>query len=141
MASILDGEGEARIDRGPAIGLLDRQLGERRVVIELGKRRARLGKRALRRKHALGKLGEDGKLELKRPLGGVDDARFELGKLERREAHDIGERLPVHEGFGERRLGQGGCVGGGDLDEIAEHVVVPHLERSDAGRFRIARLQ
>ena len=68
-------------------------------MIELGKGRARLGKRALGREHALGKLGEDGKLERQRPLGGVDDARFQLGQLQRREAHDIGKRLPVHEGF------------------------------------------
>ena len=40
-----------------------------------------------------------------------------------------------------RRLGERAGVGGGDLDEIAEHVVVAHLQRFDAGRVGVTRLQ
>ena len=40
-----------------------------------------------------------------------------------------------------RRLGESAGIGGGDLDEIAEHVVVAHLQRFDAGRVGVARLQ
>ncbi len=40
----------------------------------------------------------------------------------------------------ERRLHQLLAVLRGDLDEIAEHVVVPDLERLDAGVVGIARL-
>ena len=86
--------------------------------------------------HRLGKPGEDVELERQRPVGGRGDARLELGKLERREAHDIGERLAVHEGLGMRRLGQDAGIGRGDLDEIAEHVVVADFQRFDAGRLR-----
>ena len=40
-----------------------------------------------------------------------------------------------------RRLRQHGGIGRGDLDEIAEHVVVADFQRLDAGRLGIGRLQ
>ena len=67
------------------------------MVVELGEAGARRGKRALLGKHALGELGEDVELERERAVGGGGDARLELAKLERGEAHDIGERLAVDE--------------------------------------------
>ena len=40
-----------------------------------------------------------------------------------------------------RRLGQDRAVQRRDFDEIAEHVVVADLERLDAGRLGVSRLQ
>ena len=40
-----------------------------------------------------------------------------------------------------RRLAQDGAMQRGDLDEIAEHVVVADLQRFDAGRLGVSRLQ
>jgi hypothetical protein len=40
-----------------------------------------------------------------------------------------------------RRLGESAGIGCGDLDEIAEHVVVAHLQRFDAGCLGVSRLQ
>ena len=54
---------------------------------------------------------------------------------------DIGERLAVDEQLDMRRLAQDGAMQRGDLDEIAEHVVVAHLQRFDAGRLGVSRLQ
>ena len=47
----------------------------------------------------------------------------------------------MDEGRVERRGHQLVAVLRGDLDEIAEHVVVPDLQRADAGRFGVAHLQ
>ena len=76
-----------------------------------------------------------------RAIGGLGDARLELGQLGGGEAHDIGERLAVDEQLDMRRLAQDGAMQRGDLDEIAEHVVVAHLQRFDAGRLGVSRLQ
>ena len=141
VAAFDHGKDRALIHLRPRIVLLDRKLGEARMVVELGEARARRGKRGLLGKHALGELGEDVELERERAVGGGGDARFELAKLERGEAHDVGERLPVHEHLDMRRLGERAGIGGSDLDEIAEHVVVAHLQRFDAGRLGVTRLQ
>ena len=47
----------------------------------------------------------------------------------------------MDEGLGVRRLGQGTGIRRGDLDEIAEHVVVAHLQRFDAGGVGVSALQ
>ena len=91
--------------------------------------------------HHLGEPREDVELERERAVGGGGDLGLELGKLERREAHDVGERLAMDEGLGVRRLGQGAGIRGGDLDEIAEHIVVAHLQRFDAGGVGVGALQ
>ncbi len=141
MAALLDGEDEARVDLRAHIALLDRKLGKSGIMIELGQRRARRRKRLLLGEHKIAESGEELELECERAVSGLGDARLERGKLGRGEAHDIGERLAVDEGLGMRRLGQGRSIGRGDLDEIAEHVVVADLERLDGGRLGIGRLQ
>ena len=47
----------------------------------------------------------------------------------------------MDERFGKRRLAERSGIGGGHLDEVAEHVVMAHLQRLDAGRLGIGRLQ
>ena len=101
VAPLLDGEDETSVDLGADIALLDRQLGEAGIVIELGKRRARRGKRLLLGKHVVAEPREIFELERKRAVRRLDDARLELGKLARREAHDIGKGLAVDESLGD----------------------------------------
>ena len=84
---------------------------------------------------------EDLELERQRAVGRVGDLGFELAELGGGEAHLAGERLAMDEGRVERRGEQLFAVLRGDLDEIAEHVVVPDLQRADAGRLGVARLQ
>ena len=47
----------------------------------------------------------------------------------------------MNEGGIVRRRNQFVAVLGGDLDEIAQHIVVPDFERADAGILSVARLQ
>ena len=56
------------------------------------------------------------------------------------EANLPGQRLAMDEGRIQRRRHQFVAVLRGDLDEIAEHVVVADLERLDAGILGVARL-
>jgi hypothetical protein len=79
-------------------------------------------------KNLRGELRKHLKLERERPICRLRDLRLELRELRRREAQDIGKRLPVDEGLDIRRLGQDSAVERGDLDEIAEHIVVAHLQ-------------
>ena len=84
---------------------------------------------------------ENLQLEPERALGGAGDLGFQLAQLGGGEAHLPGQRLAVDEGGIERRVQQFVAVLGGDLDEIAEHVVVADFQRADAGFLGIARLQ
>ncbi len=141
MSSALDPEGEASVDRRPDVVLARRKLGERRRDVDLGERPRGAADRRLLRRDARRKVVEDRKLDLERALRGACDLLFELAKLGRGEAHGACHRLPMDE-----FLGAGACLerlrlAGGDLDEIAEHVVVPDLERADAALLRVARLQ
>ena len=99
------------------------------------------GKRILLGQNQLAELGEEGKLYGQRPVGGGGDTRLELGQLGCRETHDIGERLAVDEKLVVWRLAQAARMVSADLDEIAEHVVVPDLQGFDAGRVGVAALQ
>ena len=76
-----------------------------------------------------------------RAVGGVGDLGFEFAEFGGGEAHLAGQRLAVDEGRVERRAHQLLAVLGGDVDEIAEHVVVPDLQRADAGRLGVTHLQ
>ena len=94
-----------------------------------------------RRDHRRGEALEDFELEAERAVGGVGDLGFELAELGGGEAHLAGQRLAMDEGRVERRGEQLLAVLRGDLDEIAEHVVVPDFQRAHAGRLGVARLQ
>ena len=141
MAAFLDGKDQARVDPGPHIILCNGKLGEAGVMVELGKRGARRCQRPLLAQHGFGQPREDFELDGQRAVGGLGDARLELGQLGRGEAHHVGERLAVDEQLDMRRLAQDGAMQRGDLDEIAEHVVVADLQRFDAGRLGVSRLQ
>ncbi len=87
------------------------------------------------------RFAEDLKLERERAIRGSGDAGLKLGELGRGEAHHIGQRLAVNEQLVVRRLAQACGMVGADLDEIAEHIVVPDLQGLDAGRVGITSLQ
>ena len=133
VTAFLDGEDEAAVDPRPHIVLLDRKLGESGVVVELGERSARRRQRLLLGTHCFSQPREDLEFDGECAVGGLDDARLELGELGCGEAHRIGERLAVDEELGMRRLGQRRTMQSRHLDEIAEHVVVAHFQRFDAG--------
>jgi hypothetical protein len=71
-------------------------------------------------------------------VAGGDDALLEIGKLGGGEAHRAGHRLAMDEGrIGPQLL----AVLRVDLDVVAQNVIVAELERGDAGRRGVARLQ
>ena len=88
-----------------------------------------------------GEAIENLKLERQRALGGAGDLGFQFAKFSGGEAHLAGERLAMDEGRVERRAHQLVAVLRGDVDEIAEHVVVPDFQRADAGRLGVTHLQ
>src|SRR3990170_8734586 len=110
-------------------------------MVELGQSGACRRQRALLGEYLLGEPRKDFELERKRPVGGLRDARLKLSKFGRREAHAIGQGLAMDEDLRVRWLAQDRAVERGDLDEIAEHVVVAHLQRFDAGCLGVSRLQ
>ena len=120
---------------------LDRHLRQCRGDVENGERFRGLLDPARRGRHLRGELVESLELDAERAVGGARDFGFELAQLRRREADLAGERLAVDEGRVERRRHQPLAVLRGDLDEIAEHVVVANLERAHRRRIGIARLQ
>ena len=114
---------------------------ERGRDIEHRERFGGLLDRGGRRRHHRREALEGLELDAERAVGGAGDLGFELAELGGGEAHLAGERLAVDEGRVERRRQQLLAVLRGHLDEIAEHVVVPDLQRAHAGRVGVARLQ
>src|SRR4029079_91493 len=80
------------------------------------------------------------KLEGKLAVGGVGDFRFELAELGGGESDLTGQGLPVNEGRVQRRAQKLLAMLGGDVDEIAEHIIVRYLQRLDAGVVGVAGL-
>ena len=80
-------------------------------------------------------------LKCQRLLGRRGDTLIKRGELRRDKAHGARYRLAVNEQS--RFLGclQGSGSSGWNLDEVAQNVVVLHLERLDAGHLAIAGLQ
>ena len=70
-------------------------------------------------------------LDLERLRSRREDAAFEVAQFGGGEAQRVGCRLPVDEALGARQHLLG--MGRGGFDEIAQHVVVPDLERADPG--------
>src|SRR5262249_50872892 len=128
MPAAGDDEDVTVIDLRPRVIAFGGKLRERARYIETRQRLgAQLDVVALRdhlRRQALEYL----QLEAKRSLGGAGDLRFKFAQLSCREADLPGERLAMDEGAVERRRHQPFAVLGGDLDKIAQHIVVLDLE-------------
>ena len=83
---------------------------------------------------------EDLQFQPERALAGIRDLGFDLAEFGCGEADLSGQGLAVDEGRVQRRRHEPVAMLGGDLDEIAEHVVVPDLQALDAGILGVARL-
>ena len=115
---------------------LDREVRQRGRDIDDGERVGRLLDGGACRRYRGGEPIENLELQRQRPIGGAGDFRFQFAEFGRREAHLPGERLPVDERRVERRGHQLLAVLGGDIDEVAEHIVVPDFQRADARACR-----
>ena len=76
-----------------------------------------------------------------RAVGSRDDAALGFGQLLRGEAHGARHGLAVAEGIAERRAQHRLGGAGRHLDVVAEDVVVPDLQRLDAGLLLVSGLQ
>ena len=128
MAAALDDEGEAVIDMRAGIVALGGERGKRAGDVERGQRLGALLDAPRSRAITLADEPlEDLQLQPERAVGGAGDLGFQLAQFGGGEAHLAGQGLAVDEGRVERRRHQFVAVLGGDLDEIAEHVVVADL--------------
>ena len=134
----------AGVDLGPHVVALDRKRRERRRDVErprAPRAAALIGSRS-RPSTCAGerarRCSSSSASARSAALAILASSSAELGGGE---AHLAGQRLAMDEGRVERRAQQLVAVLRGHLDEIAEHVVVPDLQRADAGLLGIARLQ
>ena len=141
MAAAFDDETMTVVDVRPRVIALGGKMRERAGDIEAAERLGAFLDRGALRDDAGSEPLENLEFEPERAVGGAGDLGFQFAQFGGGEAHLAGQRLAVDEGRVERRGQQLVAVLGGDLDEIAEHVVVPDLERADAGFLGIARLQ
>ena len=141
MAAAFDDEVVAGVDLRTRIVALGGEMGERARNIEAGERLGAFLDRVGLRDHARREPLEDVQFQPERAVGGAGDLGFQLAQLGGGEAHLAGQRLAMDEGGIERGGQQLVAVLGGDLDEIAEHVVVADFQPAYAGLFGIARLQ
>ncbi len=141
MTAALDDEVETGIDLRPHIIALDRECGQRGGDIDHGKRFGCRLDLCARGRDGCGEALEDFEFQPERAVGRIGDLGLKLAELRRGEAHLAGERLAMDEAGVERRSEQLLAVLRRDVDEIAEHVVVPDLQRADAGRLGVAHLQ
>lgn len=142
VASSVDREHSRAVDRRARIILLLRKHCEPgRDVDRRERQRCRLDRLGLG--DHLAHHGLEGlELDRQRPVRGIGDLRFELGKLGRGEAHGIRHGLAMNEaGAAGVGVGHRSGIAGGHLDEVAEHVVVLDLQRLDARLFAILQLQ
>ncbi len=141
MAAAGDDEVVAVVDVRARIVALGGESAKRARHVEPGERFGAFLDRGGLRDHARREPLEDVQLQPERAVGGAGDLGFQFAQFGGGEAHLTGQRLAVDEGRVERRGEQLVAVLGGDLDEIAEHVVVANFKRADAGLFGILRLQ
>ena len=125
VTAALDQERQTAIDDGTHIVALDRERRQRGHGIDGGQRLRRLLDRRAGRGDARRQRIENLELQRQRAIGGVGDFCFELAELRGGEAHLPGERLAMDEGSVQRRGEKFFAVLRGDVDEIAEHIVVP----------------
>ena len=141
MPSALDDEIKRGVNLRPHVTALDRQLRQACRDVEHGQRLGRVLDLGGRRRHGGGELVERFELDPERAIGGARDLGLELAEFGGGEAHLPRKRLAMNEGRVERRRHHSLAVLRGDLDEIAEHVVVADLERAHGGQIGVARLQ
>ena len=141
MAPAVDDEFEAVVDHGPRVVALGGEMRQGARHVERGQRLGALLDRAALRRHLRRQPLEDLELDAERALGGAGDLGLQLAEFGGGEAHLAGQRLPVDEGCAVRGGGELVAVLRGDLDEIAEHVVVANFQTANAGRLGVARLQ
>ena len=140
MTSALDGELQRVVDDGPRVVFIDCELCQRSGDVE---QRKRMGGSAqiVANSHGLcAKLVEDFQFKSQRAVAGIGDLRFDLAEFGGGEADLSRKRLAVNKCRVERRGHQLVAVLRRDLNEIAQHVVVPDLESLDAGVVGVARL-
>ena len=113
----------------------NRQIGKRGGEVEFGQRAGGV--------RQVGRAGEDFRFQpviepffdIERAAPGVEDAGLHLAEFRRGKAQLVGGGLAMLElfvqRFGQHLVG----VGRGDLDEIAQHVVVLDLDRGDARKL------
>ena len=141
MAAAADHKRERAIDSGAHIVAFDSERRQRRCHVDHGKRlRRKLDGRGCRGNHG-GKAFENFQFQRQGALGGIGDLGFEFAELGGGEAHLSGGGLPVDECGVERRRHQFVTVLRRDVDEIAQHIVVPDFQRADAGGLGIFHLE
>ena len=141
MSAALYEESEAVVDGGAAEiagrgevreGGGDVKFGQR---IGDGAQALRLGGDGIRQPR------EDRRLDGESGVMRLGDAALEFGQFRGGKAHGIGQRLAVNEAFAMRGLEQLRAMARGHLDEIAEHAIVPDLQRANVGVLDQSRLQ
>ena len=93
------------------------------------------------RDHAGREPLENLQFQSERAIGRAGDLCLQFAELGGGETHLAGKRLAMDERAVERRAHQPLAVLGGDLHEIAEHVVMLDPQDANTGVFGIARLQ
>ncbi len=131
VPAALDPKGAAAIDAGTHPALACRDIGEGAGKVDLGQRARRLPDPRRMIQHRGAKPIEDAALDFQRAVAGVEDARLQFRKLDRGKADLVGGGLTVDEGVRHRQHPVG--MGGGGLDEISQHVVVPDLQALHPG--------
>ncbi len=127
MTATLDQERKTAVDNGTHIVALDRERRQRGHGIDGGQRLRRLLDRRAGRGDARRQRIENLELQRQRAIGRIGDFCFELAEFRGGEAHLSGERLAMDEGSVQRCGEKFLAVLRGDVDEIAEHIVVPDL--------------
>ena len=121
------GKAERAIDLGPHVIVVDREFCQRGRDVEQ-RERMRGGAQIVAggQRHRAEPL-EDFQFQPERAVAGIGDLGFDLAEFGGGEANLPGQRLAMDEGRVQRRRHQLVAVLRGDLDEIAEHVVVADL--------------
>ena len=118
---------------------LDRALGQRCCDVKPRQRVRRGGDRLTRLQGRFDQILEMRRLGRQRMRPGLSHLQRRVVQIGRIEAHDAGERLAVREpAIG---LHQRIAVFRRHLDMIAEHAIVPDLERADSGALTVIGLQ
>ena len=143
MAPAVDGEGEASIDLGPHVVALDRERGERRRDVERRRapRAACLDRGARRRSRVAAsrsKISSSIASARSAALAIFASSSPSSVVVKRTWPASVWRWMKVALSGARHQLV---AVLRRHFDEIAEHIVVPDLQRADAGLLGIARLQ
>src|SRR5215472_3813787 len=136
-----DCEREAIVDLRADIIALDRERGERAGHVESRNGLGGVLDSSARGRNRGREAIEDFELQRQRAFGRSGDLRFQLAKFGGGEADLPGGGLAMNEGGVEWRGHQLFAVLRRNINEIAEHIVVPDFQRANAGGFGVAHLQ